>query len=45
VSVEKLFPTGAWRVSAVVKGYLISRVYYGYSRRESLAIFKRDELS
>lgn len=36
----KLFPSGAYEVSAVVGGHLVRQVYYGYTRREALAAFK-----
>jgi hypothetical protein len=39
VSVEKTFQ-GAWRVSAIVGGYLVSMQYMGYTKREAVARFK-----
>ena len=39
VSTEKTFQ-GAWRVSAIVGGYLVSRQYMGYTKREAVAMFK-----
>ncbi len=33
---------GAWRVSAIVGGYLITRRYIGYTRREAVAMFRRE---
>jgi hypothetical protein len=44
----KLQPTaernhaGAWVVSDVVAGYWVTRVYYGYTKRESLTRFKQE---
>jgi hypothetical protein len=42
----KLAPTaernrvnGSWVVSDIVAGYWVTRVYYGYSKRESVARF------
>jgi len=41
----KLAPTatrntnGSWVVSDIVAGYLVTRVYYGYTKRESVARF------
>lgn len=40
VSVEKTFQ-GAWRVSAIVGGFLVSRQYMGYTKREAVAMFKQ----
>lgn len=42
MTATKLFPSGAWQVCAVVRGYLVTRTYYGYSKREALAMFKRE---
>lgn len=39
VSVEKTIQ-GAWRVSAIVGGYLVSMQYMGYTKREAVARFK-----
>jgi hypothetical protein len=36
---------GAWVVSDIVGGYLVTRRYYYYSKREALAMFKREVLS
>ena len=33
---------GAWRVSAIVGGFLVTRVYYGFTRRESVARFRAE---
>ncbi len=41
-SVTTLFPSGAIEVSAVIKGYLVTRKYYGYSRRDAVAMFKAE---
>jgi hypothetical protein len=30
---------GAWRVSAIVDGYLVTRRYYDYSRRQAVELF------
>lgn len=39
ISIEKTFQ-GAWRISAIVNGFLVSKQYMGYSKREALAEFK-----
>jgi hypothetical protein len=33
---------GAWVVSDIVAGYLVTRSYYGYTKREALALFKQE---
>jgi hypothetical protein len=33
---------GAWVVSDIIRGYLVTRFYYGYTKREAQRQFKRD---
>ncbi len=33
---------GAWIVSDIIGGYLVTRTYYYYSKRDALADFKRE---
>jgi len=33
---------GSWKVSDIIGGYLVTRVYFGYSKREALAQFKQE---
>ena len=33
---------GAYIVSDIVNGYRVARKYYGYSKREALAMFKAE---
>jgi len=42
MTAEKLAPSGAWRVSAMRGGRLVSRVYYGFTKREALAEFRHE---
>jgi len=42
MSAERLFPSGAWRVSATRGGYLVQRGYYGLSKRAALAAFRQE---
>ena len=30
---------GSWVVSDIIDGYLVTRVYYGYTRSEAIALF------
>jgi hypothetical protein len=38
MSIEKLH-CGAWRVSDIVGGYRVERVFFGYTKRQSMALF------
>ena len=33
---------GAWRISEVINEHLETRVYYFYTKREALRLFKQD---
>jgi hypothetical protein len=43
MTIEKNYE-GAWIVSDIVGGYLVTRRYYGYNKREALADFRREVL-
>jgi hypothetical protein len=36
---------GAWVISTFVGNYLVSRQYYGYTKREALACFREETRS
>jgi hypothetical protein len=36
---------GAWVVSDIVGGYWVTRRYYYYTKREALAMFRREVLA
>jgi len=40
VSATKLFPSGDWEICALVKGFLVSRRYNGYTKSEAVRLFK-----
>ena len=40
--VEKLHPSGGWLICALIGGRLITRRYFGYSKRVAVAMFNRD---
>lgn len=42
MTVERMTPSGGWMVSAMIGGYLVTRRYFGYSKREAAAMFKRE---
>ena len=33
---------GAWRISDIIDGYLVTRRYYGYTKREAIKLFKEE---
>ena len=33
---------GQWIVSDIVAGYLVTRQYYGYTKREAMRLFKKE---
>lgn len=45
MTIEKVFPSGAWKVSGVIEGegdhYFLNRVYYGYSKREAISLWRK----
>jgi hypothetical protein len=45
ITAERLHPSGAWNLSAVIggsySGYRIARSYYGYTKREAVALFRQ----
>ncbi len=40
ITATKLFPSGALELCALVSGSLVSRRYFGYTRREAFAMFR-----
>lgn len=41
MSIEKNY-SGAYVISDVVNGYLVTKQYYGYTKREAVALFKKE---
>lgn len=33
---------GAWRVSDIVSGYLVTRTYYFYTKKEAVRLFREE---
>lgn len=33
---------GAWVISDIIGGYRVARSYYGYTKREAVALFRTD---
>ena len=42
LTAEKVFPSGAWRISGMVNGYRVSRVYYGFTKSAAIAEFRAE---
>jgi len=42
VIAERVAHSGAWVVSGVVNGYLVSRTYYGYSKAEAVKNWREE---
>lgn len=42
VIATRLFPSGAWEMSAIVAGYWVSKVYMGYTKRVAVRRFVTD---
>jgi hypothetical protein len=39
MTIERTFQ-GAWRISEIVNGYLFTRQFFGYTKKEAIAAFK-----
>lgn len=42
MTTERIFPSGAWRVSDIIDGYYVSRQYIGYTKREAERAFRAE---
>jgi len=40
MSIEKTFQ-GAYKISQIYKGYLVSRQYFGYTKKQAISLFKQ----
>lgn len=45
MTATKLFPSGAWQISAMLNGYLVTRTYFGYTKREALKAFREENIN
>lgn len=41
LTIERTFQ-GAWKISGMVDGYLVTRQYMGYTKREAVAAFQQE---
>lgn len=39
LNIERTFQ-GAWRISALVNGYLVTKQYFGYTKKEAVTAFQ-----
>jgi hypothetical protein len=42
MSVSKSFPSGAFVVTAIIDGQLVTRRYFGYTQREAKQAFREE---
>ncbi len=42
MTIEMVFPSGAYRISDIINNQLITRQYMGYTKREAVAMFKHE---
>jgi hypothetical protein len=33
---------GQWIITAIINGYLVSKQFFGYSKKDAIALFKKD---
>lgn len=44
-TIEKTHPLAGYRVTDIINGYYVSRLYIGYTKAQALAAFKRENKS
>lgn len=42
MTITKIRHSGAYQISAVIGGHLVTRTYYGYTKRESVQEFNKE---
>jgi hypothetical protein len=42
MTVKILFPSGAVSVSDIINNQLVTKTYYGYTRKQAVALFKKE---
>ena len=40
MTIERMFPSGGWRIYAIIGENLVTRRYFDYSKREAIALFR-----
>lgn len=41
MTIERTFQ-GAWRISGMIDGYLVTRQFFGYTKKEAIAAFQQE---
>lgn len=41
IQIERTFQ-GAWLISAMIDGYLVSKQYMGYTKKEAVSMFQQE---
>jgi hypothetical protein len=42
MTIERHFPSGAWIIYELYHGHLVQRRYEGYTKKEAIALFKKE---
>lgn len=42
MTIEKIFPSGGWIISAMVNGRYVKSRYFGYTKKQAIAMFKQE---
>ena len=45
MTVEKIIHSGALIISDIIDGYLVSKTYYGYTKKEAVKLFRSEYLT
>lgn len=43
MTIEKQLPSGAWIITDIINNQLITRRYFGYTKREAVSKFKKEK--
>jgi hypothetical protein len=41
-TITRAVPSGAWIISDMISGYLVTRTYYGHTKRDALRLFREE---
>ena len=42
MTIERIYSSGGYRVSDIIKGQLVTRVYLGYTKQQATRLFRRE---
>ena len=40
MTIEKIFPSGGYLITCIIKGQVVKMKYFNYTKREAVAMFK-----